>query len=102
MPPEFGAAAVIVRAPANAQLAMPAAQFGRYEVVLAGSVIIGDSEIGPPGFRYTRGDEPAGPLVTGQEGASVAFLTFGADALEGGITAGALAVEAAEAMARAI
>jgi hypothetical protein len=40
--------------------------------------------------------------VTGTGGASVAFLTFDRDALEGGITDGILAVEAAEAMARAI
>ena len=35
-------------------------------------------------------------------GASVAFLTFDRDALEGGITGEGLAAEAAEAMARAI
>ena len=59
-------------------------------------------EIGPPGFRYTRGEEAAQPVITGENGATVAFLTFDRDALEGGITGGGLAVEAAEAMARAI
>ena len=58
-------------------------------------------EIGAPGFRYVRAKE-AEPLMTGTNGASVAFLTFDRDALEGGITGDALAVEAAEAMARAI
>jgi hypothetical protein len=81
---------------------MPAAEFGRYEVVLDGSVIIEGQEIGPPGFRYVRGEQAAAPLVTGDNGASVAFLTFDRDALEGGITGEGLAVEAAEAMARAI
>ena len=80
---------------------MPATEFGRYEVVLEGSISVGGRELGPPGFRYVRG-ESADPLVTGPDGASLAFLTFDRDALEGGITGDALAVEAAEAMARAI
>ena len=99
---DSGAAAVIVKAPAGAALAMPGAQYGRYEVVLEGSVIMGGQEIGPPGFRYTRGEHPAEPLMTGNDGATVAFLSFDRDALEGGITGEGLSVEAAEAMARAI
>ena len=102
MPPDFGPAAVVVKAPAHAALAMPAAQFGRYEVVLEGSVIMGGEEIGLPGFRYTRGEHAAEALVTGDGGATIAFLTFDKDALEGGTTGEGLAVEAAEAMARAI
>jgi hypothetical protein len=101
MPPGFGPTAAWVRAPAHAALAMPAPDFGRYEVVLEGSVIMDGREIGPPGLRYTEGGE-AGPLVSGPQGATVAFLTFDQDAVEGGITSDALAVEAAEAMARAI
>ena len=85
-----------------AALGMPAAEFGRYEVVLDGSVIMAGQEIGPPGFRYVRGEQAAEPLVAGNNGASVAFLTFDRDALEGGITGEGLAVVAAEAMARAI
>jgi hypothetical protein len=102
MPPGYGPAAVVVKSPAHAALAMPAAEFGRYEVVLEGSVIVEGQEIGPPGFRYVRGDKAAEPLVTGNDGASVAFLTFDRDVLEGGITGEGLSVEAAEAMARAI
>jgi hypothetical protein len=102
MPPGFGPAAVIVNATAHATLSMPAPEFGRYEVVLEGSAIMHGREIGPPGFRYVRGAEPAEPIVTGAEGAAIAFLSFDKDALEGGITGGGLAVEAAEAMARAI
>jgi len=102
MPPDYGPAAVLVRAPAHAALGMPAAPFGRYEVVLEGSVMMGGQEIGPPGFRYFRSDHAAEPLVTGTQGACVAFLTFDRNALDGGITGEALAVEAAEAMARAI
>lgn len=102
IPPDFGPAAVITRTPAHAALTMPPPKFGRYEVVLEGSAIIGNQEIGPPGFRYIRGEQAVAPLVTGDNGASVAFLTFDDDALEGGITGEALAVEAALAMARAI
>lgn len=102
MPPGFGPAAVVARVPAHAALTMPAAPFGRYEVVLEGSAIMGGQEIGPPGFRYVRGEQAAEPLVSGAAGASVAFLTFDADALEGGITGEGLSVEAAAAMARAI
>ena len=102
MPPDYGPAAVVVRTPAHAALAMPAAGFGRYEVVLEGSVMMEGHEIRAPGFRYVRGEHAAQPLVTGANGASVAFLTFDRDALEGGITGDTLAVEAAEAMARAI
>jgi len=102
MPHDFGPAAVVTRTPAHAALTMPAAEFGRYEVVLEGSVIIDGQEIGAAGFRYVRGEQAADPAVTGDRGASVAFLTFDRDALEGGITGEGLAVEAAEAMARAI
>jgi hypothetical protein len=102
MPPNYGPAAVIARVPAHAALAMPAPQFGRYEVVLEGSVIIEGREIDPPGFRYVRGEHPVDALVSGERGACVAFLSFDCDALEGGITGEALAVEAAQAMARAI
>jgi hypothetical protein len=102
IPPEMGPAAVFVKAPAHAALSMPAAPFGRYEVVLDGSVIMAGQEIAAPGFRYVRGEQPADAIVTGEGGASVAFLTFDQDALEGGITGEGLSVEAAEAMARAI
>jgi len=102
LPPAVGPAAVLVRAPAGAQLAMPPAPFGRYEIVLEGSVIMEGQEIGPPGLRYTEGEQPAEPLVAGDCGAAVAFLTFDADAREGGIDGDALGLAAAEAMARAI
>lgn len=102
MPPGIGPAAVVARVPAHAALSMPAPEFGRFEVVLEGSVLIDAQEIGPPGFRYVRDDDAVAPLLSGETGATVAFLTFDRDALEGGITGGALAREAAEAMARAI
>lgn len=102
LPHDLGPAAVVVKAPAGAALAMPPGNFGRYEVVLEGSAIIEGREIGPPGLRYTRGERSSAPLVTGSDGATIAFLTFDKDALAGGITGEGLSVEAAEAMARAI
>ena len=105
MPPGMGPAAVVARAPAHAALGMPAPEFGRYEVVLEGSVIANGQEIGPPGFRYVRyarDEQTVEPLLTGDNGAAVAFLTFDRDALEGGIIGDGIAREAAEAMARAI
>jgi hypothetical protein len=102
MPPGFGPAAVLVQAPPNAALGMPAAEFGRYEVVIEGSALIEGREIVAPGFRYTRGDTPAQALITGAEGATVAFLSFDKDALEGGIGSEGIAREAAEAMASMI
>jgi hypothetical protein len=102
MPPDLGPIAALVKAPAGALLAMPAAEFGRYEVVLKGSALIDGKEIGAPGFRYICGNEAAAPILTGEHGATIAFLTFDKDALEGGITGEALSVEAAAAMARAI
>jgi len=102
MPPDFGPGAVVVETPPLAALSMPAPEFGRYEVVLAGSAIVAGQEIGPPGFRYVRGEQAVEPLVTGEHGATVAFLSFDRDALEGGITGEALTLEAADAMARAM
>ena len=100
--PTHGPAAVVVRAPAHAALAMPPAAHGRFEVILEGTAFADGQELGPPGVRYYRGAEAATPLVTGADGGTIAFLTFDKDALNGGISGDALAVEAAEAMARAI
>jgi len=102
LPAGLGPAAVMVRAPAHAALAMPAAPYGRYEVVLEGTAMMQGQEIAAPGLRYVCGEDAVEPLVTGADGACVAFLTFDRDALEGGLTGDALAREAAEAMARAI
>jgi hypothetical protein len=102
MPPGFGPAAILVRAPAHAALGMPPAPHGRYEVVLEGSVMMQGREIEAPGLRYVCGEDAAEALVTAAHGATVAFLTFDRSALEGGITSDQLAREAAEAMARAI
>lgn len=102
LPQDFGPDAFVLRVPRGAALVLPPAPFGRYEVVLEGSARVGEQTLGPAGLRYLRDEAVAEPLVAGDNGATVAFLTFDRAALEGGITDDALSVEAAEAMARAI
>jgi hypothetical protein len=102
IPGELGPEALLLELPPDIGLASGIPSYGRYEVVLEGSVIWDGREIGPPGFRYVRGDEPAAPLCTGPRGATVALLSFDQDALEGGLTGEGIAVEAAEMLARAI
>lgn len=48
MPPDYGPAAVLLKAPAHAALSMPPAEFGRYEVVVDGSAIMDGQEIAAP------------------------------------------------------
>ena len=102
MPVGYGPDAIIVKAPPDGALAMPAAPHGRYEVVLEGSAYFGEQCLESPGFRYVQSDDPAAAVVTGESGATIAFLTFDQDAQEGGLTGEGLAVEAAQMMARAI
>jgi hypothetical protein len=102
LPPGMGPAAVVTRTPAHAAQSMPAPEYGRYEVVLDGTVLMDGQEIAAPGFRYVRNDQAVAPIISGEYGATVAFLTFDRDALEGGIEGDGLGVAAAEAMARAI
>src|SRR4051812_37210812 len=45
IPPDFGPAAVVVEAPPHAALGMPGTEYGRYEVVVEGSVLIEGREI---------------------------------------------------------
>jgi len=102
LPQEFGPDAFLLRVPRGAAMLLPSAPFGRYEVVVEGSAHVEGRQLGPAGLRYLKGDAVAEPLLAGENGATVAFLTFDRVALEGGITGDALSVEAAEAMARAI
>jgi len=76
--------------------------FGRYEVVLKGSVTCSGRELRTPGLRFVRGVEVAEPMVARSDGAVIVVLTFDADAEEGGLNGEGLAVAAEEAMAMAI
>jgi hypothetical protein len=97
-----GPEVVIFELPPHTPAALPPPLYGRYEVVLQGSVIAGGRPLGPPGLRYVQGDEPPAPLTTGPDGGTVMSLSFDADALQGGLTGDGLSLAAAEAMERAI
>ncbi|HEX2172611.1 MAG TPA: hypothetical protein VHL09_09220 [Dehalococcoidia bacterium] len=102
IPRVSGPEALIVECPPDTQLALEAPVYGRYEVVLKGSVLVGGQSLGPPGFRYVQGDETTLSMVSGPAGATLLYLTFDQDALEGGLTGEGIAVDAAEALASAI
>lgn len=102
IPADMGPEALVLELPADTEMPTAPAAFGRYEVVIAGSVICGDEELGAASFRYVQGDEAPAPLRAGPQGARIALLSFDADALEGGLTGEGIAVTAAQAMARAI
>ncbi len=102
IPHVFGPEAVMLECPPNTVIALEAPIYGRYEVVLKGAALVGGRSLGPPGFRYVHGDERPASLQAGPDGATLMFLSFDKDALEGGITGEGITVAAAEAMARAI
>lgn len=100
IPRWLGPEAVILECPPNVAINAGPPVYGRYEVVLNGSVIADDRKLCRPSFRYIRGDEPPSPLVIGPDGATLILLSFDKDALEGGLTGEGIAVAAAETMAR--
>lgn len=102
IPRMVGPEALMIEFPPETPVALSAPAYGRYEVVIRGSVLVEGRLLGPPGFRYVRGDQPAEPLQTGPDGATMILLSFDKDALEGGLTGEGIAVEAAEMMTRAI
>jgi hypothetical protein len=101
--PEAGPYAVMIECPPRTLVHLPDAPYGRYEVVLTGSVSVSGRALIPPGFRYVRGDtRAAAPLEAGLDGATVILLAFDEDARAGGLTGDGLSVAAAAAMERAI
>lgn len=102
IPKALGPEATMLECKPLSLILSPPAQYGRYEVVLEGSVKVGGMFLEAPGLRYVESEERPEPLQAGPDGATMIFLGFDADALEGGLTNEGIAVEAAEAMARAI
>jgi hypothetical protein len=102
IPRAAGPEVAILQWPPHAKLSLSVPTYGRYEMVLDGSVAIGGRYLESPGFRYVQGDEQPASLQTGPDGATLIFLSFDKDALEGGLTGEGLAIAAEEAMARAI
>ena len=102
IPHVHGPEVVMLECAPGLEVPVESAPYGRYEVVLAGSMVADGRELGPPGFRYTLGEERPKPVQAGPDGATLIFLTFDANALEGGLTGEGIALAAAEAMAQAI
>jgi hypothetical protein len=101
-PPASGPAATMVQYPPYTRVDLPSAPYGRYEVVLTGSVSIAGCTLVFPGFRYVRDDNATAPVQSGPDGALLMFLGFDDDAHQGGLAGDRLSVAAAAAMARAI
>ena len=54
--------------------------YGRYQLILSGSVTVEGKRLGPDTLRFVQGNEPEAPLVCGPEGATVIVLTYDSDA----------------------
>jgi hypothetical protein len=102
IPPGTGPEALIVDCPPNRIVPVSVPPYGRYEVVLKGSIALEGRLLGAAGVRYVVGDEQPAPIEIGSEGASLIFLSFDADAMAGGLGADELSRAAAEAIERAI
>jgi hypothetical protein len=97
-----GPSAILLEVPPGCPVPPRAAPYGRYEVVIRGSMVLDGCEIGPPGLRFVRGDQTPSPAEAGASGATVALLTFDRDALEGGLGGDDFSTAAEQAMSRAI
>ena len=102
IPYAFGPEVTIVECRPGVLIPTGPAPYGRYEVVSQGSVEVDGQMLTAPGLRYFEGDGSPTVLQAGPEGATMIFLCFDADALEGGLTGEGIAITAAQAMARAI
>jgi hypothetical protein len=102
LPAGLGPEAVLVELPPGGALPLNPPRWGRYEVVVEGSVRFGDGELEPPGFRYVRGDQLPPASVAGERGATVLCLSFDADVDAGGLVGSEIALMAADGMAQAI
>ncbi len=75
-----GVRAEILELPSGTEAPVQKAEFGRYELVLKGSVRAGDSKILTDGLRFVIGDDASKPLVGGPEGAVVVLMQYDRDA----------------------
>lgn len=102
IPPGAGPEATIVACPPGTLMPVSAAPFGRYEVVLDGSISLEGRTLGASALRYVIGDEPPAPIQIGADGARLMLMSFDADAAMGGLGGDRLSRAAAEAIERAI
>jgi hypothetical protein len=100
--PESGPYAVMVEYPPRSVINLPAAPYGRYDVVIDGALTVSGRTLLAPGFRFVRDDKLVTPMKAGLDGATVMHLAYDQDTREGGLTGDGLSVAAAAAMERAI
>lgn len=70
----------LVECPAGAAFSDKPAVYGRYQLILSGSVTVEGKRLGPDTLRFVQGNEPEAPLVCGQQGARFIVLTYDSDA----------------------
>ena len=80
IPPSFGPTAELVAFPAGVEVTPPVPEYGRYEVVYAGSAALLGRRLEPKALRFIPGGEQAVPFTAGPEGVSMIFLSFDQDA----------------------
>jgi hypothetical protein len=102
IPPDAGPQAIILECPPGWMTPVGVPTYGRYEVVLDGSIIIEGRSLVAAGLRYVIGDEQPAPIEIGPDGARLMLMSFDADALLGGLGEDQLSRAAAEAIERAI
>ena len=92
-----GLRAEVIEAPAGAKVPFGAAEYGRYEIVAAGSAVVDGTVLTPYNLRYSEGTEPASSIEAGPDGLTLVMLQFDEDASKsygGSITDRLLEIEA--------
>ncbi len=64
----------------GAELAITASEYGRYEIVTRGSVMVSGTELGRLGLRFVSGNGEPAPVRAGPEGATLLVLHYDQDA----------------------
>ncbi len=80
IPARRGPSAEMIECPPQMSLEVPAGEYGCYEVVYRGSVLIDGKELGPKGVRFLAPGQTVSPLVCGAEGATIIVLMYDKDA----------------------
>ena len=80
IPATKGPSAEIVECPPEMSFVAPASEYGHYEVVYKGSILVDGKCLGPKDLRFVAAGEQSAPLVCGPEGATLIVLTYDRDA----------------------
>jgi hypothetical protein len=102
IPPTAGPHALMIECAPDGRVNLPGAPYGRYEIVLSGSVSGSGINLVASGFRYVRGEGQATSWKAGSDGATLMLLAFDEDAQRGGLVGDRLSIAAAAAMEQAI